>query len=270
MKRVLYISRKGFNYYTDYTELYLHNALQNYGYNLIRQADKSTFNVTVYISESEKYMTLLSPLFDSIDEADLPSLCENFSKNFKSEVIVSACPDNSIFPGEKEVFMFSDSFSAFDEPIYLTDEPPKLKWKTADCFFRTNEPYLIRLVSIGGKLSDVRIALEFEETSDTLLINEAEITYYKNKKQFTQPLTFINDGTCFFSRADFLSIDKGINPYCALLRAKKLYTEEDKLGFSLKLLSKCTADVILTPTLRIFSGDSEIFSEKLYFPPNSF
>ena len=63
MKRVLYIKRKGFNYYTDYTELYLHEALQNYGFSLIREKEKSTFGVTVYISENEKYMAVLSPFF---------------------------------------------------------------------------------------------------------------------------------------------------------------------------------------------------------------
>lgn len=270
MKRVLYIKRKGFNYYTDYTELYLHNALQNYGYSLIRQRAKSSFSVAVYICESEKYMALLSPFFDSIDEADLPSLCESFSKNFKSEVIVSACPDDSVFPGEKEVFMFSEDFSAFDEPIYLTDEPPKLKWKTADCFFKTNEPYLIRFVNTGGKLSGIRIEITFNENISDLSIDEAEITYYDNKKQITKSLGFTDVGTGFCSQADFLNIGKGINPYSAVLRAKKLYTEEEKHGFTLKLFPKCTADIILTPTLKIFSNNTEIFSEKLYFPPNGF
>ena len=270
MKRVLYVRRKGFNYYTDYTELYLHEALQNYGFSLIREKEKSTFGVTVYISESEKYMAMLSPFFDSIDETDLITLCEIFSKTFKSEAIVSACPDDAVFPGDKEYFMFSENYSAFDEPVYLIEEAPKLKWKTADCLFQVNNPYLIRFVNIGGKLSGINIALDFEEDIRGLSIEKAEIIYYINKKETRKPVNFTKSNNSFFADADFLFIDKGINPACAVLRAKKLYNEELKHGFALKLMPESSTDTILKPTLRILSGDVEIFKERLFFPPPDF
>ena len=270
MKRVLYIRRKGFNYYTDYTELYLHNALQSYGYSLIREKEKSTFNVTVYISETEKYKALLSPFFDSIDETELLSLCENFSIAFKSEAMISVCPDDAIFPGEKEFFMFSDKFSAFDEPVYLTEEAPKLKMKTAECFFRTNKPYHIRFVNNGGRLSGIRIVLDFDEDISDLTIDEAEIIYYEKKNEIRIPLSFVRTDNGFCSQADFFYLEKGINPASAVLRAKKLYNEEVRLGFSLKFSPESYADIILTPTLRIITDNKEIFKEKLYFNPNHF
>ena len=269
MKRVLYIKRKGFNYYTDYTELYLHNALQNYGYNLIRECDKSTFSVTLYISENEKYMALLSPFFDSINENDLLTLCENFSKAFKSEVIVSACPDDSTFPGDKEIFLFSENFNAFDEPVYLTEETPELKRKMADCFFKTNTPYLIRFANTGGKLTGIRIVLDFNEDISSLTIVEAEITYYENKKEISRPLTFTYDGTSLCTKADFICIEKGINTASAFLRGKKLYNEEIKYGFSLKITPVSSDNTTLTPTLRIYTEDREIYKERLFFPPNN-
>lgn len=269
MKRVLHIKRKGFNYYTDYTELYLHNALENYGLNLIREADKCTFGVTVYISESEKYMALLSPFFDSIEEDDLMTLCKNFSEAFKSEVIISACPDDAVFIGDKEYFMFSEGFSAFNEPMYLTESPAILNRKTADCFFRSNEPYLIRLVNKGGKLSGIDIVLEFQEDISNLSI-EAEIIYYENKKEVRKSLVLAKENSVFSAQANFLVIEKGINSTCAILRAKKLFNEEIKHGFSLKFTPESSADIILRPTLIILNEDKEIFKEELFFPPNNF
>ena len=270
MKRVLYVKRKGFNYYTDFTELYLHKALQNYGFSLIREKEKSTFGVTVYISMNEKYMAMLSPFFDSIDEADLLTLCGNFNKFFKSEAIVSVCPDDAVFPGDKEYFMFSENYSAFDEPVYLIEESPKLKRNLSQCFFRTNRISLIRFVNIGGKLSGINIALDFEEDINNLSIEKAEIIYHENNKEVRKPINFAKNNNSFYADADFLLIDKGINPACAVLRAKKLYTEEEKLGFSLKLTPKSGEDIILKPTLRIFSQGVEIFKERLFFPPSNF
>ena len=270
MKRVLYIRRKGFNYYTDYTELYLHNALQSYGFSLIREKEKSTFGVTVYISESEKYMAALSPFFDSIGDEDLLTLCEHFSKTFKSETIVSACADDSVFPGDKEYFMFSENYSAFDEPIYITDAPAKLKRKTASCFLTANKPYLIRFVNNGGKLSGADIVLDFEENISHLSIADAEIIHCENKKDVRNPLAFTKVGNSFSAKADLIYIEKGINPSSAVLRAKRLYNEEIKYGFCLKFTPVCCDDIILTPTLRLLSEGEEIFKEKLFFPPTDF
>ncbi len=268
MRRVLYIKRKGFNYYTDYTELYLHRAFENYGYNLIRENEKSSFSVTVYISEDEKYMSLLSPYFDSLKEDNLSDICENFSKAFKSEAVMSVCPDNAVFTGEKLIFMLSDKFSAFDEPVYLTHEQPKLKWKTADIYFKANKPYLISLVNIGGELSGIEITLDFYENINNLIIKEAEIAYFENKKETCKELTFVKQENHFYANADFLHIEKGVNPKSSVLRAKKLYTEERIHGFCLKILSESYTDTVYTPTLRILHNGEEIFKEKLSFPYN--
>ena len=89
MKRMLMIKRKGFNYYTDYTELYLHRAFQNYGYSIVRDKTESEFSVIVCISETEKYMKMTSQIFDELSESDIANLCNLFSEAFKSEAIMS-------------------------------------------------------------------------------------------------------------------------------------------------------------------------------------
>lgn len=268
MKRVLYIKRKGFNYYTDYTELYLHNAFQKFGYNLVRDPIKSSFCVTVFISEAEKYMAFLSPYFDSLSDDDLISICEKFSAEFKSEAVFSLCKDDMKFSGEKETFMFSDRYSAFDEPVYLTDEKPELTIKTADTYFTANKPYLIRFVNTGGELSGIDVILDFYESTDKLIIDEAEIIYYENKKEFRKALNFRKDSNSFTAEADFVNIKEGINQNCAVLRAKKLFNEELRHGFTLLIRPESYRDTVYTPTLRILSSGEEIFNQVLHFPHN--
>ena len=51
VKKLFLIKRKGFNYYTDYTELYLHKAFENKGYYLVKDESKCLFHVIVDISE---------------------------------------------------------------------------------------------------------------------------------------------------------------------------------------------------------------------------
>ena len=266
MKRVLLIKRKGFNYYTDYTELYLHNAFTNYGYSLVRDPKRSSFSITAYINESEKYMAFLSPYFDTLNDSDLFEFCEVFSTAFKSEAIVSVCTDDISFPGEKEIFMFSDKFSAFDEPVYLTNEKPKLKMKTADTYFTANKPYLIRFVNMGGELSGIDVILNFDENTDRLIIDEAEIIYYENKKEVRKELPFIKEGNSFFAKADYLHIKQGINQNSAVLRAKKLFNEELRHGFALLIKPESYMDTVYTPTLRILNRGEEIFNQVLHFP----
>ena len=98
MKKVLMVSKKGFNYYTDYTEMYLHKAFQNYGYSIVRNKKKSDFSVFVSFPESEKYMNIVSPFFDDLDKHDITDLCSFFSEAFKSDVIMTEATEYTAPP----------------------------------------------------------------------------------------------------------------------------------------------------------------------------
>ena len=211
-------------------------------------------------------MAFLSPYFDNLNDNALLEFCEVFSTAFKSEAIVSVCTDDISFPGEKEIFMFSDKFSAFDEPVYLTNEKTKIKMKTADAYFTANKPYLIRLINVGGELSGADIILDFDENTDRLIIDEAEIIYYENKKEVRRELSFYKDDDSFFAKADYLHIKEGINQNSAVLRAKKLFNEELRHGFALLIKPESYMDTVYTPTLRILSRGEEIFNQVLHFP----
>ncbi len=65
---------------------------------LVKDESKCLFNVIVDISE-EKYMTVLSPYFDTLSEDDAREFSEILGSNFKSEVIAMPCTENCQFKG---------------------------------------------------------------------------------------------------------------------------------------------------------------------------
>lgn len=259
MKRMLMIKRKGFNYYTDYTELYLHNAFKNYGYSVVRDKAKSDFSVFVYISEAEKYMKAISPFFDNLSENNVNELCDVFTEIFKSEVTMvetSEYDNDSINTYE---FMLSKTYNAYDEPVYLVDEPPKLEWRTRDINFKTNKDYSMSFVNVGGNFSGINITFDFNENTYDLDLSAAHISRWNGHSFSRQEIVFKKEENSFKADIDFLKIEKGINPKSAVLRAKKRANEEERYGFWLGVLPVSKEDVVLKGTLTIASGCVEIF-----------
>ena len=259
MKKMLMIKRKGFNYYTDYTELYLHNAFQNYGYSIVRDKDKSDFSVFVYISEAEKYMKVTSPFFDNLSENNVTELCDVFSEAFKSEVTITEASEYENDSINTYEFMLSNNHSAYDEPVYMVDEPPKLEWRTRDINFETNKDYCMSFVNVGGKFSGINITFDFNENIYDLDLSDAHISRWNGHSFSRQEIVFKKEENSFKADIDFLKIEKGINPKSAVLRGKKRANEEERYGFWLGVLPVSKEEVVLNGTLTIASGGVEIF-----------
>ena len=259
MNRTLMIKRKGFNYYTDYTELYLHRAFQNYGYSVVRDKAKSDFSVIVYISEAEKYMKAISPFFDKMSESDAANLCDIFSDAFKSEVTIVEKREYEYSCVNAYEFMLSKTYSAYDEPVYLVDEPQKLEWRTRDIKFKTNKDYCMSFVNVGGKISGINITLHFNEDICDLHLSDAYISRFNGHSFPRQEILFKKQNISFEADVDFLNIEKGVNPKSAVLRGKKKANEEERHGFWLGILPVSKEDVVLKGTLTITSGGVEIF-----------
>ena len=134
------IKRKGFNYYTDYTELYLHKAFENKGYYLVKDESKCLFHVIVDISE-EKYMTVLSPYFDTLSEDEAIEFAAILGSNFKSEVISMTCSPNYQIKGIPYKFMFSDIYNAFEEDIYSYDKEPEFVRESYSTYCKPDNLY---------------------------------------------------------------------------------------------------------------------------------
>lgn len=263
MRKMLLVKRKGFNYYTDYTEHYLHNAFQNYGYSIVRDESKSDFSVLVYISETEKYMKMISPFFDNLSEKDIENFCNLFSVAFKSEVKMedfdeSQC--NSMYPYK---FMLSKNHSAYNEPAYLIDAPPKLERRTYNCNFTTNKVSLMSFVNVGGNISGLKIIFDFSENVEDLQLSDSKISYYANKENTVLDISFDKNDKTFTSNIDSFKTDKGINPKSAVLKGKKRADEEEKHGFRLRILPVSSKHLNLSGKLTIISQGIEIFKDDI-------
>ena len=259
MKRMLMVKRKGFNYYTDYTELYLHRAFQNYGYSVVRDKAKSDFSVIVYISEAEKYMKMTSPFFDKLSESDAVNLCDVFRDAFKSEVTIAEFTEYEYGSIDVYEFMLSKTYSAYDEPVYLIDEPPKLERRIRAVNFKTNKDYYMSFVNVGGKFSGINITINFNEDIHDLDLSDAHISRFNGESFPRLEISFKKQNSSFIADVDFLKLEKGINPNSAVLRGKKRDNDEKRYGFWLSVLPVSKEDVVLKGTLTISSGGVEIF-----------
>ena len=259
MERMLMVKRKGFNYYTDYTELYLHRAFQNYGYSVVRDKSKSDFSVIVYISETEKYIEMTSSFFDKLSESEIASLCDVFSDAFKSEASIAEIAGYELKSINVYEFMLSKEYSAYDEPVYLIDEPPKLKQITGVIDFRSNKNNSMSFVNVGGKISGVKIIFDFDEEIYDLDLTDAHISRFNGHSFSRKEFVFSKEENTFSADIDFLQIEKGINPESAVLRGKKRANEEEKCGFWLSVLPVSKESVILNGTLTVISGNVVIF-----------
>lgn len=259
MKRILMVRRKGFNYYTDYTELYLHRAFQNFGYSIVRERSKCDFCVTVWMSETEKYMRMTSSFFDEMDEGDVEKLCDIFSDAFKSEVKMDEIGE---YEGKAIEYRFglSKTYSAYDEPVYLVDEPPMLKQRVGIFEFRTNKENTMSFVNVGGKFSGISITLEFIGSIDDLDLSDARISCPDDEELIRRhELVFEKENNSFRANLDYFKMDKGVNPKSAVLRGKKRFDEEGKYEFWLDFMPVSKEDAVLKGTLTIESDGVELF-----------
>lgn len=251
MKRVFLIRRKGFNYYTDYTELYLHKSFESIGYYLVKDESKCLFNVIVDISENEKYMTMVSPYIDALSYDDANKFAECLSINFKSEVVVMPSGSDYRFKGTPYRFMFSDVYNAFEEDAYVYQKKPEFAREMfSNC--KNQQPYVAEFINYGGAFKGLTIIISFGGADVEL--EETTINYYKgrNKKEkVSQKIFFEKTDNVFISEIDDFEMDKGINKYSAVLRGKKRDDEKSKHGFYIRFIPKSCDSEHLEPIIYI-------------------
>ena len=243
MKRVFLIKRKGFNFYRDYTELYLHQSFENKGYHLVKEKGKSLFNVIVDVSLSEKYMTVLSPYFGTLTEDEAKAFADILNDNFKSEVIIDYVTGDYEVKEIPYVFMFSDVHNAFDEDIYVYDNAPEFVRESYSAYCKSGNLYSEEYVNYGGRFKGIEISISFDV--EDVEIENAFLTYEPHAEVERCQLVFEKKHGVFVCVLDDFSMDKGINRNSAVLRYKKLQKEKWKHGFSIHFKPKCDAESLI-------------------------
>ena len=236
------IKRKGFNYYTDYTELYLHRSFENKGYYLVKDESKCLFNVIVDISE-EKYMTVLSSYFDTLSEDDSKEFAEILGSNFKSEVMSIPSPENYQFKGRPYKFMFSDIYNAFDEDVYVYDKDPEFVRETCSVYCKPDTLYSEEYINYGGGFKGIEIGLSFDV--EDVEIENAFLTYTPCKEMERRPISFVKKNDKFVCTLSDFCMEKGINKYSAILRGRKLQNEKWRHGFDVCFIPKSDVESLI-------------------------
>ena len=236
------IKRKGFNYYTDYTELYLHKAFENKGYYLVKDESKCLFHVIVDISE-EKYMTVLSPYFDTLSEDEAIEFAEILGSNFKSEVISMTCSPNYQIKGIPYKFMFSDIYNAFEEDIYSYDKEPEFVRESYSTYCKPDNLYSEEYVNYGGGFKGIEINISFNVKD--VEVENAFLTHTPHKEIERRPISFVKKNDKFVCNLSDFCFEKGINKYSAVLRGKKLQDEKWKHSFSIHFIPKSSAEMLI-------------------------
>ena len=233
MKRTMYIRRKGFNYYTDYTEKYLHDALSNYGYYLVREKDKSVFLVVVSIPEQEKYMSVQSSFLDMLSEDEIAAAGEIFSESFKSEVIIAPTFENSpLLPWY--VFYFSDTHNAFELPAFVTKGSPEPVQETRDLTPITpGKTRVYDFVNYGGPGVGLDICIY---GADEDCFEEFSVNRWIKNRRITVNAAFVKEDDHLFASLPNFVIPAGINKNSAALRGRKLATEKSQRGLFIRLI----------------------------------
>ena len=84
METHIKLRKKGFNYYADYTEKYLNETLEAYGYKLSLRKDNAKESLVFTFDESP-WLTVSSPSFNMLSDEALKEFAENLAEKFKKE-----------------------------------------------------------------------------------------------------------------------------------------------------------------------------------------
>ena len=246
MKKLILIKRKGFNYYTDYVETYLHRAFKDKGFYLVKDEKNSLFDVLVDVSENEKYMTLLSSYFDTLSKQEIDDFVEKLGIYFKSEVLIAECEEYR-YKGVPYKIGFSDTHNAYEEDGYVYNTEPELV-RESFSLCRANEPYVISCVNYGGAFKGIEITLLFD--NDDVELEDVSLNYIQGKNRVSREIVFEKENNVFSCVIDDFAMDKGINRYSAKLRGKKKVNEKEKCGFYVRFIPRNIPKAQL-PTMKV-------------------
>ena len=215
MKRILQIKRKYFNDAPNYTEYYLHNAFQKFGYALTRDEAAADFEITAYINHRTDYMLFVSSFFDTIPEEILLAYTEEIAAAMKSDAMFLPHPGEINTRGVAVYrFLFSSTANAFEEPALIENGESVLESGTRSI---SVGGLGLKVTNFGGPSKGLEISIESSRAASRFLkIEAAQIRRYTKKGLITEPLTFEWLDGRYVCRLDDFEIFPGLNKNSAL------------------------------------------------------
>ena len=284
-KYCIKVKKKGFNYYTDYMERYFDNVAKEYGLHLTKRNNQADMWCTAFVSvpgSAVKWMTFASPLFDSLTLMQLEKLTQLIGVCFKSEskleesedvlgelaLLSKAAQESRDYSkfrdfcehgyGIPERFMFSRKYSAFDEPVYISEGETVFKKSSYDAYRISGKSYSVTALNTGGPSKGISFDISFSDNCEIMIENQRWSVWKNNsmptQESFEFEQTVYNDRIRFHSDLPDFEIHCGFNEYSTKLVGKG----------KMNAATKCEISLLFTP----YGKDSALRDMEVMITPN--
>ena len=272
MSAALKIIKKGFNFYTDYIDRYMHNTMENVGFHLVRDKEKADIAIVCINDLNSRYMYFVSDYFLNADKNTKNIISTAAEKNFKSYAQFSEIDTDRFSFGitdgkpiihinnkedtDLHIMMFSKKYNAFEEPAFVRGGNSELVNVSRDAEFRTNKINMFTYQNYGGIKKGLTIYADAD--TDNIVFGKAEIC----KNGVAEELCFerISENGVYRYKCclpDF-EIPEGINKNSARLLYKKGQDERIKRQFFIKICVEDKEDKICDFRLTLIPWQKDI------------
>ncbi len=150
--REVYIKlrKKGFNYYTDYTQKYINNAFAEYAYYQTLRKDKALFSVQFFWDDSP-WLTFSASWLNTLSSEQVIKLAEHLAKHFKTRYEIA----NTYVPAggtTKMEYYLTDNieWAAVNEPPFVREGEPVLKAFMFNPTLKSGKESFVSIQNYGG------------------------------------------------------------------------------------------------------------------------
>lgn len=250
MKKVLRVKVKGYNAYYRYTEHFLHNALQSFGYNLTRDEKTADFAVTAYINPDAEYFSLTSTFFDQLQGEEQEKLCNAISKAMKSEVLVCPWSEDAVEHLSSEFrFLYSSTSNAYDEPALIEKGDSNLKYEGYSYEMENRGHFTLDVVNYGGPTRGLDVIIEAPLWAMPFLsVESAQIHWYTKEGYRQTDMVFKKKANRLACKLKDFEILSGRNEMSALWCRSRTKYQSVKfyVDFKLKYIFPIQPEIIIT------------------------
>lgn len=250
MGRILSVKKKGYNDDPRYTEYFLHNALQKFGYSLTRDSNTADFAITAYIDHRVNHMLFISPFFDQISEEDIDEYSKEISMAMKGESVFLPQLDEIKTQGVAIYhFLFSSKTNAFAEPAIVDSGKTLLEIAGHSSSLGHIGSFGFKVINFGGPSQGMDIVIKTSYPENLFLnIEDAQIRRYTKKGMITEKLVFKKSKNQYICRMDDFKIHPGLNKNSAAwCRSRTKYQDSEfYIDFTITSRVPIFSDINLT------------------------
>lgn len=235
------LRRKGFNYYTDYTQRYLETVFNQSSYYQTLRHERAELSCEICF-DSSPWLTFSANWLCNYSSEQTVRFAEALAEAFKTKYEIahdfekdkSACCMTYYFTKNK-------AYAAVNEDPFIRDGPPKLGIYCYSRCLRDQQPAVISVQNFGGVSTGITVettcaAGVIELTDFHILYQDTHgIEPYVSKMPTSIKADYARPQTTIYKFGDF-SIPEGVNLYSTKLMGRAKQEQCNKRSFSVKFI----------------------------------